>query len=36
MIKRNDEQLRGKYTLEFKSEAVCLVKGGQAAAARSL
>jgi transposase-like protein len=27
-----DRQARGKYTLEFKLEAVRLVKGGQAAA----
>ncbi|MBP9150437.1 MAG: transposase [Rhodoferax sp.] len=32
MSKRNDGQARGKYTLEFKLEAVRLVKGGQAAA----
>lgn len=32
MSKRNDGQARGKYTLEFKKEAVRLVKGGQAAA----
>ena len=30
MSKRNDEQAPGKYTLEFKLEAVRLVKGGQA------
>ena len=30
MSKRNDGQVRGKYTLEFKLEAVRLVKGGQA------
>ena len=30
MSKRNDGQARGKYTLEFKLEAVRLVKGGQA------
>ena len=30
MSKRNDGQPRGKYTLEFKLEAVRLVKGGQA------
>lgn len=29
--KRSDGQARGKYTLEFKLEAVRLVKGGQAA-----
>jgi transposase len=29
MSKRNDGQARGKYTLEFKLEAVRLVKGGQ-------
>ena len=29
MSKRNDGQPRGKYTLEFKLEAVRLVKGGQ-------
>jgi hypothetical protein len=28
--KRKDGQERGKYTLEFKLEAVRLVKGGQA------
>src|SRR5664279_1135498 len=32
MIKRKDGQRRGKYTLEFKLEAVRLVKGGQALA----
>ncbi len=32
MSKRKDGQPRGKYTLEFKLEAVRLVKGGQAAA----
>ena len=32
MSKRIDGQPRGKYTLEFKLEAVRLVKGGQAAA----
>ena len=32
MSKRIDGQARGKYTLEFKLEAVRLVKGGQAAA----
>ncbi len=32
MSKRNDGQPRGKYTLEFKLEAVRLVKAGQAAA----
>lgn len=32
MSKRRDGQPRGKYTLEFKLEAVRLVKGGQAAA----
>ena len=31
MSKRKDGQPRGKYTLEFKLEAVRLVKGGQAA-----
>ena len=30
MSKRNDGQASGKYTLEFKLEAVRLVKGGQA------
>lgn len=30
MSKRNDGQPRGKYALEFKREAVRLVKGGQA------
>lgn len=30
MGKRKDGQVRGKYTLEFKMEAVRLVKGGQA------
>src|ERR1035437_8780283 len=30
MSKRKDGQERGKYTLEFKVEAVRLVKGGQA------
>jgi transposase-like protein len=30
MSKRNDGQARGKYTLEFKLEAVRLVLGGQA------
>lgn len=30
MTKRKDGQARGKYTLEFKLEAVRLVKGGQA------
>ena len=30
MSKRNDGQAPGKYTLEFKLEAVRLVKGGQA------
>lgn len=30
MSKRKDGQDRGKYTLEFKLEAVRLVKGGQA------
>ena len=29
MSKRKDVQTRGKYTLEFKMEAVRLVKGGQ-------
>lgn len=32
MSKRKDGQVRGKYTLEFKLEAVRLVKGGQAVA----
>ena len=32
MSKRKDGQVRGKYTLEFKLEAVRLVKAGQAAA----
>jgi len=32
MSKRKDGQARGKYTLEFKLEAVRLVKSGQAAA----
>ena len=32
MAKRKDGQPRGKYTLEFKLEAVRLVRGGQAAA----
>ena len=32
MSKRKDGQPRGKYTLEFKLEAVRLVKSGQAAA----
>jgi len=32
MSKRKDGQPRGKYTLEFKLEAVRLVKAGQAAA----
>jgi len=32
MSKRKDGQARGKYTLEFKLEAVRLVKGGQTAA----
>jgi transposase-like protein len=32
MSKRKDGQARGKYTQEFKLEAVRLVKGGQAAA----
>lgn len=31
MSKRSDGQAWGKYTLEFKLEAVRLVKGGQAA-----
>ena len=31
MSKRKDGQARGQYTLEFKLEAVRLVKGGQAA-----
>jgi len=30
MSKRKDGAVRGKYTLEFKMEAVRLVKGGQA------
>ncbi len=30
MSKRKDGQARGRYTLEFKLEAVRLVKGGQA------
>jgi transposase-like protein len=30
MGKRKDGQARGKYTLEYKMEAVRLVKGGQA------
>ena len=30
MSKRKDGQARGQYTLEFKLEAVRLVKGGQA------
>jgi len=32
MSTRKDGQARGKYTLEFKLEAVRLVKGGQTAA----
>ena len=32
MSKRKDGQPRGKYTTEFRLEAVRLVKGGQAAA----
>ncbi|MDP2817519.1 MAG: hypothetical protein Q8O29_04435 [Polaromonas sp.] len=32
MSKRSDGQAWGKYTLEFKLEAVRLVKGGQARA----
>ena len=32
MSKRSDGQPRGRYTLEFKMEAVRLVKGGQASA----
>jgi transposase len=32
MAKRKDGQPRGKYTMEFKLEAVRLVRGGQAAA----
>jgi transposase-like protein len=32
MSTRKDGQTRGKYTLEFKLEAVRLVKGGQTAA----
>ncbi len=31
MSKRKDGQARGKYTLEFKLEAVRLVKDGQSA-----
>ena len=31
MSKRKDGQARSKYTLEFKLEAVRLVKGGQTA-----
>ena len=31
MSKRKDGTARGKYTLEFKLEAVRLVKGGQTA-----
>jgi len=31
MNKRNDEKRRARYTLEFKLEAVRLVKGGQEA-----
>jgi len=31
MSKRKDGQVRGKYTLEFKLEALRLVKGGQSA-----
>ena len=31
MSKRKDGQSRGRYTLEFKFEAVRLVKGGQSA-----
>ena len=31
MSKRKDGQVRGRYTLEFKLEAVRLVKGGQSA-----
>ena len=31
MSKKIDSQARGKYTLEFKLEAVRLVKGGQSA-----
>jgi transposase-like protein len=31
MSKKIDGQVRGKYTLEYKLEAVRLVKGGQAA-----
>ena len=36
MSKRKDGQPRGKYTLEFKLEAVRLVKGGQAAAVTAI
>jgi transposase len=32
MSKRKDGQPRGRYTLEFKMEAVRLVRGGQASA----
>lgn len=32
MSKRKDGQARGKYTLEFKMEAVRLIKGGQTVA----
>ena len=35
MSKRKDGQPRGRYTLEFKMEAVRLVKGGQASAVTS-
>ena len=35
MSKNVDGQARGKYTLEFKLEAVRLVKGGQAASVTS-
>ena len=35
MSKKVDGQARGKYTLEFKLEAVRLVKGGQAASVTS-
>lgn len=36
MSKRKDGQTRGKYTLEFKMEAVRLVKGGQSVPAPAL
>jgi transposase len=32
MVTKKDGQVRGKYTLEFKMEAVRLVEGGQASA----